>query len=74
MQENYKYIAKGRKMDSFRQQLIQLINLTWDGDLISKDDRTELVKLGFVERFNNGWNLITKRGIEHLEQLNILKP
>lgn len=54
-------------------QLQQLTCLTWDGDLIGKSFRDDLVKSGYVERFN-GWNLITKEGIRLLENLKFIAP
>ena len=55
-------------------QLEQLTHLTWDGDLLSKSDRTELVKSGLAQQFNNGWNLITEKGIEYLQNLGFINP
>ncbi len=34
----------------------------WDGNLISKHNRDELVKSGFVDR-HAGWNFLTKEGV-----------
>jgi hypothetical protein len=45
----------------------------WDGNLISKTDRDELVKAGWVDRFG-GWNFLTNRGVEAAVALGILKP
>ncbi len=36
---------------------------TWDGNLISKEDRNILVEAGFAERWN-GWNFLTQEGVE----------
>ena len=47
------------------EQLQQLTTVTWDGDLISKTDRDELVKCGFAKRVL-GWNYITEEGIRTL--------
>lgn len=47
------------------EQLKQLLRVTWDGNLISKRDRDELVKLGYVDR-TEGYNFITKKGIQYL--------
>jgi hypothetical protein len=54
-------------------QLQQLTHLTFDGDLIGKSHRDELVKSGLAYRYN-GWNLITKEGIEYLERLKFIHP
>ena len=35
---------------------------TWDGDLISKMGRTELVDEGLADRLN-GWNFLTRAGV-----------
>lgn len=39
---------------------------TWDGDIVSKPDRDELVGLGLAERVN-GFNFITRAGMETAE-------
>lgn len=36
---------------------------TWDGNLLSKADRTRLVDAGLVERWG-GWNYLTEDGVE----------
>ena len=36
---------------------------TWDGNIISKPDRDELIKLGLVAR-ENGWAYLTRDGME----------
>ena len=55
------------------EQLRQLITCTWDGNLISKYDRDQLVKAGLAERANGGWNFITAKGVEYLVTLGYLK-
>ena len=45
----------------------------WDGNLISKTDRDELVKAGLVDR-SGGWNFLTRYGVEVAVQLGILVP
>lgn len=37
---------------------------TWDGNLVSKSGRTELVELGYAEQNNDGWQWLTAAGIE----------
>lgn len=37
---------------------------TWDGDVPSKSGRSELVELGYAERWN-GWQWLTRQGIEY---------
>ncbi|SFY18407.1 hypothetical protein SAMN04244548_02987 [Paracoccus pantotrophus] len=36
---------------------------TWDGNLVSKEERNSLVEAGFAERWN-GWNYLTQEGVE----------
>jgi hypothetical protein len=36
---------------------------TWDGNLISKTERDNLVAVGMVDRWN-GWNFLTQEGVE----------
>ena len=56
------------------EQLIQLSKgVVWDGDLLSKYLRDELVGLGLAERIN-GWNLITAKGVQFLINSGILHP
>ena len=55
-------------------QLLQLTHLTWDGDLISKSERTKLVKAELAQRVKGGWNIITSNGIEYLEKLKFIHP
>lgn len=54
------------------EQLQLLCMLTWDGNLISKSYRDDLVKAGLAQRFNGGFNLITAKGIEYLFDLHLL--
>jgi hypothetical protein len=60
-------------MNSRIEQLCQLIKPVWDGDLISKYDRDELYKAGYIDRVH-GLNFLTKSGICILTDLAILKP
>lgn len=66
-----KYYTQTSKLPMMA-QLQQLTHLTWDGDLMSKADRNQLVTSGLVQRIN-GWNIITLEGIKHLEELKILE-
>jgi hypothetical protein len=54
------------------EQLQNLCLLTWDGNLISKSDRDELVKAGLACRIEGGYNLITQKGIQYLRDLRLL--
>ena len=53
--------------------LIQCLQIVHDGDLISKSDRDVFVNRGMIIRCN-GFNIITAKGIEALEQLYIIHP
>lgn len=44
----------------------------WDGNLISKTDRDELVRAGYASRIN-GWNIITDNGVIVCCNLGLLK-
>lgn len=52
-------------------QLQQLTSLTFDGDLIGKSERDQLVKAGLAIRFD-GWNLITPEGVRYLYNLGFI--
>jgi len=54
------------------EQLQCLCMLTWDGNLISKHHRDELVKAGLAQRFEGGYNLITPKGVQYLSDLRLL--
>ena len=54
------------------EQLQQLTKVTWDGNLISKDARSQLRKKGYVDSIN-GWNFLTKKGVKTLVELRLLK-
>lgn len=51
--------------------LMQLMQVTWDGDLISKSDRTWLVEAGLAVR-HDGWNMITPKGVLYLLELGLI--
>lgn len=54
------------------EQLTQLTEATWDGNLVSKSARDTLEKLGLVQRVE-GWNFITAKGIRWLVTHGVLK-
>lgn len=56
------------------QQLTQLVTATWDGNLISKRDRDELVRHGLVQKTRYGYNIATIKGIDYLYELSIIRP
>lgn len=53
------------------EQLQQLCTLTWDGNLIGKSLRDDLVLAGLAQRCL-GYNWITAKGIRYLAELNLL--
>lgn len=56
------------------EQLTELSKgVVWDGNLISKYARDDLVNSGLAERVN-GWNLITAKGVQYLIDLGFLRP
>ena len=61
------------KDNGYTEQLLLLFKgVTWDGDLIDKQARDELVKAGLADR-KRGYNFITAKGIEYLLDLGIVK-
>lgn len=68
------YVNPSRKINGIREQLVQLLRITWDGDLISKEHRDECVRLGWAAQTNGGFNIITKAGIEYLNAEKIILP
>lgn len=54
-------------------QLLQCLRIVWDGDLIAKPERNELVKSGLVYQFD-GWNIITAKGLQYLQELGFIHP
>lgn len=53
--------------------LIQLLRIVADGDLISKEDRDTLCRMGYVCRAM-GFNIITMPGIEYLLKIKRIHP
>lgn len=60
-----------KKVGGALETLIQCLRIVWDGDLVSKSDRDDFVNKGLIIR-SNGYNVISAKGIEYLEQLNII--
>ena len=54
-------------------QLHQLLTLTWDGNLISKDMTEQLRERGYVRRNLLGQNMITAQGLDLISMLEILE-
>lgn len=59
-------------MNSRLEQLLQLVKVTWDGDLISKSERDCLVKECLATKCR-GFNLLTDEGVRILYQLGLIK-
>lgn len=55
------------------EQLEQCLTATWDGDLVSKSERDNLVMQGYIVRCE-GWNIISTNGIGALLKLKRLWP
>jgi len=55
------------------EQLLQLKTVTWDGNLINKSARDELVWDGYIFK-KDGHNFLTSKGVEVLSDLGYLKP
>lgn len=64
----HKYI-KGKSSDLI--QLQQLLSITWDGDLIDKSAVKRLKDKGLMVKVD-GWNIITVKGVELLNSLNLI--
>ena len=56
------------------EQLLQLLRITWDGDLVNKTERDILVKLELAINFGNGYNIITPKGVTYLDELGFIHP
>lgn len=54
-------------------QLHQLLALTWDGKLISKDMTAQLRERGYAKRNTMGQNVITAAGLDLISMLEILE-
>ncbi len=54
-------------------QMLQLITVTYDGDIIGKKNRDELERMGYVQRAQ-GFNWLTKKGVELLVEKGLLRP
>lgn len=54
--------------------LLQLTSITFDGDLIDKEARSHLVRVGYAEQLPGGFNIITANGIQVLLDLKLIAP
>lgn len=66
------YKNSGQKHTGRIEQLMQLTQITWDGDIISKHERDQLVKSGLAQRMPHGFNVITDKGVEVLYDLGLI--
>lgn len=66
--------AIGKKQMGVTEALLQLTHITFDGDLISKDHRSHLVKVGYAEQMPGGFNVITADGLNVLLNLKLIAP
>lgn len=55
------------------EQLLQLLSITFDGDLISKTERDALQQMGYCTK-SSGFNIITPEGIKLLNDLGLIHP
>ena len=60
-----------KKVGGSLETLIQCLRIVWDGDLCSKSYRDDFANKGLIVR-SNGYNIISAKGIEYLEQLGII--
>lgn len=59
-------------MSGYLEQLLDIFRgSVWDGNLMSKTHRDELLKAGLVQKAN-GWNIITPKGVTYLSELGLL--
>lgn len=58
--------------ESYIEQLAQLTQVTFDGDLICKLHRNKLVERGYAKRVD-GFNFITVTGIILLNNLGVIR-
>ncbi len=47
--------------------------MVFDGDLISKSDRDDLVRYGYVSRYSC-WNFLTETGVKLAHDMGLVKP
>ena len=67
-----KYISKPyQAIGGQIETLTQCLQITHDGDLISKSDRDEYVKKNLITR-SNGFNIVSETGIKYLNELGII--
>lgn len=60
-------------MNPHFEQLKQLMTITWDGNIIDKQTRDELINRGLAQR-KEGWTWLTDKGVDYLITLHVLVP
>ena len=55
------------------EQLLQLLQITFDGDLINKTERDKLQQMGYCTK-SSGFNIITPEGIKLLYDSGLIHP
>ena len=55
------------------EQLLQLLQITFDGDLVNKTERDALLQMGYCIK-SEGFNIITPEGIKLLSNLGLIHP
>lgn len=61
------------KIDSLDlEQAAQLLTVTWDGDLISKAARDDLIRRDLAQRAPDGFNMLTPHGVGFLIDAGVL--
>lgn len=66
-------VVRGPSQNALMDTLEQLLTVTWDGNLASKDTRDWLVTQGLAWR-HNGYNGLTIAGVEYLTSRGLLVP
>lgn len=62
-----------QKIDSLDlEAAAQLMTVTWDGDLISKSARDDLIRRFLAQRAPGGFNMLTPAGVEFLINAGVL--
>lgn len=72
--KNFYQTMQAKDQQGRVEQLLQLLRITWDGDIINKTERDILKKEGLCIQFGVGWNLITPEGVEILHKLGFIHP
>ena len=72
--KNWQYSKHLKNYTSYEETLLQLCyGVRWDGDLINKAQIGNAVSNGHVIRWN-GWSMITRDGVKHLDDTGAIRP